>query len=63
MKVVYSQTVCPACVQLKARLKAAGEPFQEIVIGKDISKEEFFELFSGVRTVPHVVEIEDVLNK
>lgn len=56
MKVIYSQTHCPACVQLKNKLKQQGEQFIEIVIGKDITKEEFFELYPGVRTVPHVVE-------
>ena len=55
MKVIYSQTHCPACVQLKNKLKQQGEQFIEIVIGEDITKEEFFELFPSVRTVPHVV--------
>lgn len=59
MKIVYSQPNCPGCVTMKNKLKAMNEEFQEIVIGKDITKEEFFELFPGVRSVPHVVELKD----
>lgn len=44
---------------MKNKLKAMNEEFQEIVIGKDITKEEFFELFPSVRSVPYVVELKD----
>lgn len=57
MLVVYSTPTCPACVQLKAKYKAEGIEFQEVMIGKDISKEEFFELYPEVRTVPFVKEM------
>ena len=56
MKIVYSQPNCPGCVTLKNQLKSKGEEFIEQVIGKDITKEDFFSLYPGVRTVPYVVE-------
>lgn len=59
MKVVYTTTNCPACVQLKAKYKAEGIEFKEVVIGKDISKEEFFDVFPEIRSVPFVKEIQD----
>lgn len=58
MKTVYSTENCPACVVLKTKLKALGEPFKEVVIGKDIPKAEFFEKFPSVRSVPFVIEEE-----
>lgn len=59
MKIVYSKQNCPACVQLKAKFKAEGIEFKEVMIGKDITKEEFFEVFPEVRSVPFVAEIKD----
>lgn len=55
MKTVYSQTNCPACLKLKAQLTKDGEEFSEIIIGKDITKEDFFDKFPNVRSVPFVV--------
>jgi glutaredoxin len=54
MKKVYTKDNCPACVTLKASLAKAGEAFQEIKIGKDITREEFMSKFPTVRTVPYI---------
>jgi len=59
MKIIYSTTTCLACKQLKERYMAEGVEFKEMVIGKNISKEEFFNFFPNVRTVPYVVDTED----
>lgn len=55
MITVYTKDNCPACVSLKDELKRAKEPFVEVNIGKDISREDFLEQFPQVRSVPHVV--------
>lgn len=55
MKTVYTKENCPACVQLKNQLKQNEEVFNEIKIGKDISREDFIMKFPGQRTVPFVV--------
>jgi glutaredoxin len=52
--VVYSKENCPACTALKARLTKDGESFTEIMVGKDITREEFLEKFPQVRQMPHV---------
>ncbi len=52
--VVYSKENCPACVALKARLNRDGEPFTEIVVGVDLSREDFLAKFPQVRQMPHV---------
>jgi glutaredoxin len=57
--VVYSKENCPACTTLKARLTKEGESFTEIMVGKDITREEFLEKFPQVRQMPHVVFINE----
>lgn len=56
MKVVYSQTHCPACDKLKKELKMKDVEFEEVVIGVDIPVDEFRKKYPNVRTVPFVVE-------
>lgn len=58
MKTVYTKDACPACVALKASLVKAGEAFQEIKIGRDITRDQFMALYPTVRTVPYVVDID-----
>jgi glutaredoxin len=57
--VVYSKENCPACTALKARLTKDGESFTEIMVGKDITREEFLEKFPQVRQMPHLVFAND----
>jgi len=52
--ILYSKTNCPACDTLKAEFKRDGVIYTEVLIGKDISLEDFKEMFPKVRTVPHV---------
>ena len=56
MKTVYTKDACPACVTLKASLVKSGESFKEVLIGRDITREEFMSKFPTVRTVPYVVD-------
>ena len=56
MKTVYTKDHCPACMTLKASLIKSGEPFKEVLIGRDITREEFMSKFPTVRTVPYVVD-------
>jgi glutaredoxin len=55
MKTVYTKENCPACIQLKAELKRNEEPFTEVLIGRDITREDFIVKFPKVKTVPFVV--------
>jgi glutaredoxin len=57
--VVYSKENCPACTALKARLVREGESFTEIMVGKDITREDFLKEFPQVRQMPHVVFINE----
>jgi len=56
MLTLYTKDNCPACVAWKAQTT---EPFIEIKIGKDISREEFMAKFPGVLSVPHIVKGEE----
>jgi len=51
---VYSKENCPACVALKERLKRNEEEYEEIVVGVDMTREDFLQKFPHVRTMPHV---------
>lgn len=59
MKTIYTKEDCPACMVLKSKLFSKNIPYQEIMIGKDITREEFMEKFPGVRQVPYLVEQEN----
>jgi glutaredoxin len=56
MKLLYSKENCPACVTAKNTMIQNNIPYKEIMIGRDITREEFMEKFPGIRTVPHLVE-------
>ena len=60
MKVVYTQQNCPACLFTKAKLTAQHIQFREVMIGKDISREDFLKEFPDVRTVPYVIDEDDL---
>lgn len=55
MIVVYTKDNCPYCVKAKALLKGYGLEYAETVIGKDISREEFLDIFPTARTVPQII--------
>lgn len=57
MKVVYSTPSCKACSKLKEQYRREGIEFEEIMIGKDITMEEFKALYPTVRSVPYVIEV------
>lgn len=66
MKTVYSRPICPACMQLKAKLTAAGEQFNYITVydpdteprppGNTITRADFNLKHPSVRGFPYVVE-------
>ena len=55
MTVVYTKDNCPYCVKAKALLKGYGLEYKEIVIGRDISREEFLDTYPNARTVPQII--------
>ena len=57
--IVYSQPNCPGCVIMKNKLKEEGKTFTEIIIGKDITVDEFKERFPTVRSVPFMVDAKE----
>lgn len=54
MDVIYSKPNCPGCEALKAKYKAQGKEYREVVIGKDIPLDRFLDLFPTVKSVPFV---------
>lgn len=52
---IYTKESCPACTKAKAYLKMKNIDFNESVLGKDILREDFIELFPEQKTVPLII--------
>lgn len=50
--VIYTKSNCAHCVNAKKLMEVKGYDYSEIVIGEDITMEEFKERYPDVRTVP-----------
>ena len=49
--IIYTKENCPYCVKAKQLVPE----YTEIVIGKDITREEFLDLFPNAKTVPQII--------
>jgi glutaredoxin len=58
--VIYSKDNCPWCDRAKELMNAKGDTYNEIKIGRDVTREEFTEQFPNVRTVPYIIINEEV---
>lgn len=58
MITLYSKQDCPNCILMKSEFERTNTPYTEIMIGRDITREEFMEQFPQVRSVPFVVNDE-----
>jgi glutaredoxin len=52
LTVIYTRAGCAKCVSVKNRLKEKDHSFREMVIEKDITREEVMDLFPGVKSLP-----------
>jgi len=52
---IFSKPDCPFCVQAKGLLESKGFSYTELVLGKDLTREDFMEQFPNVRTVPYII--------
>jgi len=52
---IYSKDNCPWCDKAKALMTEHDIEYNEIVIGRDITREEFTEKFPNVKTVPYTI--------
>jgi glutaredoxin len=56
MITVYTRVqACPYCDRLKTALEDYDLPYEEVVIGRDLTREEFREKFPNATTVPLMV--------
>lgn len=56
--VVYSKPGCPSCDNAKSLITTSGDTYLENVIGRDVSREEFMEMYPSVKSVPLILEEE-----
>jgi len=53
--VIYTKPDCSYCVATKKLLQFQDIPYQEIVIGMDITREEFLDIIPSAKTVPQII--------
>lgn len=53
--IIYTRPDCSYCDRAKKLILDKGHKYTEVVLGKDVSKEEFQEMFPGQTTVPVLV--------
>jgi glutaredoxin len=56
---IYSKENCPFCVNAKQLLNVKNIPYDEIEIGRDITREEFLNILPDAKTVPQIFMIID----
>lgn len=53
--VIYSKLNCPSCIKAKTLLKNYNIDFREVVIGQDLTRDEFLAWVGpDVKTVPQI---------
>jgi len=53
--IIYTKPDCSYCDQAKQLIEEKGHTYTEVILGKDVSKQELLEMFPGIKTVPIVV--------
>ena len=52
---IFSKVDCPYCDSAKSLLISKGFNYTEIIIGSDLTREQFVEKFPNVKTVPYII--------
>lgn len=53
--IIYSRDDCPWCDRARDLLYSMRVEYEEIKIGREITREEFKEQFPSVKTVPYII--------
>jgi glutaredoxin len=51
---IYSKLDCPYCEKAKQLFERKGVSYEELVVGEDISREEYLNIIPGFTTVPGI---------
>lgn len=52
---IFTKPLCPFCVRAKALIESKDDKYNEMVIGEDINREAFMNLYPEAKTVPQIV--------
>ena len=54
--IIYTKDSCGYCTQAKMHLQNRGVEYKEIRLGKNITREEFIQLFPNVKSMPFIID-------
>lgn len=60
--VVYSMPQCGYCVDAKLLLNEKNVDFEEVVLGEDMSVQDFAKQYPGINTVPFILHNDKQIN-
>lgn len=55
MILIYGKEGCSYCERAKALCESQGFAFKYLTMGEDYTREQLFETFPGVKTVPQII--------
>lgn len=53
--IMYGTDHCQYCMMAEQHIKAQGDTVTKYIVGRDVTKEEFTNIFPGVKTVPQIM--------
>ena len=53
--VIFTKRQCPSCVKAKSLLSLRGISYNETIIGEDVLREQFIEMYPDQKTVPLII--------
>jgi glutaredoxin 3 len=56
MFTIYSRFMCPWCIEAKDLLNSLNLPYEEFLVGRDVTRNELLEMFPEAKTVPIILK-------
>lgn len=58
---LYTKPTCPFCVQAKRLIERKGDTYDELVLGKDVDRDQLLERVPSARTVPQIFQGDELI--
>ncbi len=54
--IIYTQKNCPNCIAVKKKIEKLNYTYTEMLIGSDISREDFVKKYPTIKSAPYIIE-------